>query len=42
MTKYAIPLLLCGVAAAQMPGKMVTYVQAEKAVLGQDKIVPRA
>ncbi len=39
---YAISLLLCGVAAAQMPGKMATYVQAEKAVLGQDKIVRKS
>ncbi|MBR5185441.1 MAG: efflux RND transporter periplasmic adaptor subunit, partial [Akkermansia sp.] len=38
----AIPLLLCGAATAQMPGKMVTYVQAEKAVPGQDKIVRKS
>ncbi len=38
----AIPLLLCGAATAQMPGKMVTYVQAEKAAPGQDKIVRKS
>ena len=38
----AIPLLLCGAATAQMPGKMVTYVQAEKAVQGQDKVVRKS
>lgn len=43
MTKYAIPLLLlCGIGNAQMPGRMVTYVQAEKAVLGQDKVVRKS
>ena len=41
-TLLAIPLLLCGAATAQMPGKMVTYVQAEKAVQGQDKIVRKS
>lgn len=39
---YSIPLLLCSVGYAQKPGKMVTYVQAEKAVLGQDKIVRKS
>lgn len=32
----------CGIAAAQMPGKTATYVQAEKAVLGHDKIVRKS
>lgn len=42
ITQYAIPLLLCGAATAQMPGKMTTYVQAEKAVVGRDKIVRKS
>ena len=41
-TLLAIPLLLCGAATAQMPGKMTTYVQAEKAVVGRDKIVRKS
>lgn len=39
---YTISLLLCSLSYAQKPGNMVTYVQAEKAVLGQDKIVRKS
>ena len=35
-------LTLCGSVAAQMPGKMVTYVQAEKSTAGRDKIVRKS
>lgn len=35
-------LVLGGTAAAQMPGNMVTYVQAEKATAGRDKIVRKS
>lgn len=38
----SILLVLSGLATAQMPGKMVTYVQAEKATLGRDKIVRKS
>ena len=37
-----ISLALGGAALGQMPGKMVTYVQAEKATLGKDKIVRKS
>ena len=35
-------LALGGAAAAQMPGKMTTYVQAEKATTGRDQIVRKS
>ena len=38
----AIMLALGGAAAAQMPGKMTTYVQAEKATTGRDQIVRKS
>ncbi len=38
----AMLVALTATAAAQMPGKMVTYVQAEKAAAGRDKIVRKS
>ena len=38
----SIALTLAGLASAQMPGKMVTYVQAEKATAGRDKVVRKS
>ena len=35
-------LALGGMASAQMPGKMVTYVEAEKASAGRDKVVRKS
>ncbi len=38
----ALFIALTGAAAAQMPGKMVTYVQAEKSTTGRDKVVRKS
>lgn len=38
----ALLFALGSLASAQMPGKMVTYVQAEKASLGRDKVVRKS
>ena len=45
MINYRNIFLLCalaGVTTAQMPGKMATFVQAEKAATGRDRIVRKS